>query len=165
MISRRHFLWRSAAVTSALLAAREPRLVASPSKPKIEPTADTVILLWMAGGLAQTETFDPKRYTPFAAGTPSAKVLSTFPAIETAVDGIKISQGLEKIASVMDRGALIRRHVPPDLGRVLHHRHQFHAHTGYEPPQSVAVPHIGSIIARTLGPKNPEVPAFIDIGQ
>ena len=35
-------------------------------KPKA--TADTVILLWMAGGMAQTETFDPKRYTPFAPG-------------------------------------------------------------------------------------------------
>jgi len=33
------------------------------------------------------------------------------------------------------------------------------------PPQTVAAPHIGSVIARTLGPKNPAVPAFIDIGQ
>ena len=31
---------------------------------KIKPTADTVIVLWMAGGMAHTETFDPKRYTP-----------------------------------------------------------------------------------------------------
>ncbi len=32
------------------------------------PTADTVIVLWMAGGMAHTETFDPKRYTPFEQG-------------------------------------------------------------------------------------------------
>ena len=34
-----------------------------------------------------------------------------------------------------------------------------------EPPQTVAAPHIGAVIARTLGPNNPAVPAFIDIGQ
>ena len=60
------------------------------------PTADTVIVLWMAGGMAHTETFDPKRYTPFEAGLEPEQVLSTFPSIDTAVDNIKISQGLEK---------------------------------------------------------------------
>jgi len=165
MTSRRDFLRRSASVASVLLAAGEPRLLGANANSKIKPTADSVILLWMGGGMAQTETFDPKRYTPFEPGIRSADVLSTFPAIDTAVDHIKISQGLEKIASIMDRGTLIRSHVQPDLGRVLHHKHQFHWHTGYEPPQSVAVPHIGSIIARTLGPLNPDVPAFLDIGQ
>ena len=58
--------------------------------------------------MAQTETFDPKRYTPFEAGVRTEKVLSTFPAIDTAVDNIKFSQGLEHIAQVMDRGTLIR---------------------------------------------------------
>ena len=91
--------------------------------------------------------------------------MSTFPAIPTAVDGIQLSQGLEKIAAVMDKGMVFRSVVPPDLGRLLHSRHQFHWHTGYEPPQSVAVPHLGSIIARTMGSRNPDVPAFVDIGQ
>ena len=55
-------------------------------------------MLWMAGGMAHTETFDPKRYTPFEKALESNRVLSTFPAIDTAVDDIKFSQGLEKIA-------------------------------------------------------------------
>src|SRR5690606_21710979 len=38
-------------------------------------------------------------------------------------------------------------------------------HTCYEPPQTVAAPHIGSWIAQELGPKNPVIPAFINIGQ
>jgi hypothetical protein len=29
----------------------------------------------------------------------------------------------------------------------------------------VAAPHLGAVISRTLGPKHPDVPAFIDIGQ
>jgi len=70
---------------------------------KSKASADTVIVLWMGGGMAQTETFDPKRYIPYAAGVKSADVMSTFPAIPTAVDGIQLSQGLEKIAAVMDK--------------------------------------------------------------
>ena len=73
---------------------------------KIKPTADTVIVLWMAGGMAHTETFDPKRYTPYEKGLASNAVLSTFPAIDSAVDNIKLSQGLENIARVMDRATL-----------------------------------------------------------
>jgi len=128
-------------------------------------TADTVIVLWMGGGMAHTETFDPKRYTPFEKGMPSSAFLSTFPSITTAVDGIKFSQGLEKTAAVMDRGTLIRSYTAGDLGFILHSRHQYHWHTGYAPPQTVAAPHIGAVIARTLGPLNPVVPAFINIGQ
>jgi hypothetical protein len=159
---RRDFLHIPASAALAALAGSAPkRLFAS----KIEPTADTLIVLWMAGGMAQTETFDPKRYTPYETGLESNRVLSTFPSIDTAVDGIKISQGLEKIARVMDRGTLIRSYQAGDLGFILHARHQFQWHTGYAPPQTVAVPHIGSVISRTLGPKNPDMPAFIDIGQ
>ena len=33
------------------------------------------------------------------------------------------------------------------------------------PPQTVAAPHLGAFIARTLGPRDPAVPAFINIGQ
>jgi hypothetical protein len=138
-------------------------LRASEQAPKA--TADTLIVLWMAGGMAHTETFDPKQYTPFEAGLPSSQVLSTFPTIDTAVDHIKFAEGFEKLAAVMDRGTLVRSYTAGDLGFILHSRHQYHWHTGYAPPQTVAAPHIGAVIARTLGPVNPAVPAFIDIGQ
>ena len=65
----------------------------------------------------------------------------------------------------MNRGTLIRTYRAGDLGAILHTRHQYQWHTGYAPPQTVAAPHIGAVIARTLGPKNPAVPAFINIGQ
>jgi hypothetical protein len=60
---------------------------------------------------------------------------------------------------------LIRTHVLPDLGHILHSRHQYHWHTGYVPPQTVAAPHIGAWMARVLGPLNPVIPPFINIGQ
>jgi uncharacterized protein (DUF1501 family) len=163
-VSRRTFMGATAGATLAALAGREPQLVeAQASRPAA--SADAVIVLWMAGGMAQTETFDPKRYTPFESGVRTERVLSTFPSIDTAVDHIKISQGLERVARVMDRGAIIRSFMAADLGFILHSRHQYHWHTGYVPPQTVAMPHIGSVISRTLGPKNPTVPAFIALGQ
>jgi hypothetical protein len=164
--SRRDFLKSASAATLSALAAGYPRaLGAAESAAKPKATADSLIVLWMAGGMAHTETFDPKRYTPFEKGISPDQVLSTFPSIDTAVDNIKFSKGLEKIASVMDRGTLIRSYTAGDLGFILHSRHQYQWHTGYAPPQTVAAPHIGAIISRTLGPLNPAVPAFIDIGQ
>src|SRR5229473_1044430 len=102
---------------------------------------------------------------PFEVGVPAESIMSTFPAIDTAVYNIKICQGLENIAKVLDRGTLIRSHVLPDLGHILHSRHQYHWHTGYVPPQTVAAPHLGSWIARVCGPNHPAIPAFINIGQ
>ena len=165
MQTRRDFLKTASAATLAALGARAPKLFAAEAVEKIRPTADTVIILWMGGGMAHTETFDPKKFTAYEKGMDPAQVLSTFPAIDTAVDNIKFSQGLEKLAAVMDRGTLIRTYKAGDLGFILHSRHQYHWHTGYIPPQSVAAPHIGSVIARTLGPLNDAVPAFINIGQ
>lgn len=166
LVSRRDLLKTASAASLAMLAGNEPRLIAAPEKPKLnKSTADTVILLWMGGGMAAPDTFDPKRYEPFEIGLPAEKILSTFPAIDTAVDDIKITQGFESVAGVMDKATLIRSHVVADLGNILHSRHQYHWHTGYVPPQTVAAPHIGSWIARLLGPVNPAIPAFINIGQ
>ncbi|HVM86951.1 MAG TPA: DUF1501 domain-containing protein [Puia sp.] len=166
--NRRDFLKKSSAATLAALAAGAPvasLLTSCGRSKKIEATADTVILLWMAGGMAHTETFDPKAYAPFQKGMESNRVLSTFPSFPTALDGIKFSEGLQSIGSVMDKGTLIRSYVAADMGFILHSRHQYHWHTCYEPPQTVAAPHIGAWIANQLGPKNPVIPAFIDIGQ
>lgn len=167
--TRRDFLRQMAVATAASLMASEPRwLSAAPSGEKIVPPAaraDSCILLWMGGGMAAPDTFDPKRYVPFKAGVPVKEVESTFPAIPTVVDNIRITQGLEQIAQVMDRATLIRSHVLPDLGNILHSRHQYHWHTGYVPPQTVACPHLGAWLARVLGPKNPVIPPFINIGQ
>ncbi len=164
--NRRDFLKTASAATLSALAAGYPRaLCAESSLAKLEPTADTVVLLWMAGGMAHTETFDPKRHAPYEQGMSPDKMLSTFPSIDTAVDHIKFTEGLEHMAAVMDRGTLIRSYTAGDLGFILHSRHQYQWHTGYAPPQTVAAPHLGSVIARTLGQRDPAVPAFIDIGQ
>jgi hypothetical protein len=167
-LDRRSFLQASSAAALAAMAVEEPRLaIGADAAPLVQPTprADACILLWMGGGMAAPDTFDPKAYLPFEKGLPVERVLSTFPAIDTVVDNIKLTAGLEQIAAVMDRGTLIRSHVQPDLGHILHSRHQYHWHTGYVPPQTVAAPHLGAWMARVLGSRNPVMPAFVDIGQ
>ncbi len=164
--TRRSFLQTMGLSAASTLLLNEPgRALADDAVEQPRATADACILLWMAGGMAAPETFDPKRYTPFEVGVRSERILSTFPQIDTAVDSIKISAGLENIASVLDRGSLIRSHRVADLGHILHSRHQYHWHTGYVPPQTVAAPHIGSWISRLKGSRNPAVPAFFNIGQ
>ncbi|MBI1390105.1 MAG: DUF1501 domain-containing protein [bacterium] len=165
--TRRDFLKTAGAAALSAMAAGAPRLAnaATDLNALHKPTADAMIVLWMAGGMAHTETFDPKRYTEFTRGMKPNDVLSTFPAIDTAVDGIQFSEGLERLASVMDRGTLIRSFRAGDLGFILHSRHQYHWHTGYAPPLTVAAPHIGAVLSKTLGPRDPAVPAFIDVGQ
>ena len=163
--SRRAFLKALSASSLAAAMSGAPRAFGNETVVHPKASADCCILLWMAGGMAAPETFDPKGYRPFEKGLPVEKILSTFPAIDTVVDGLRISAGLEEIAKVMDRGTVIRSHVQPDLGSILHSRHQYHWHTGYVPPQTVAAPHIGAWMARVLGPRNPVMPAFINIGQ
>ncbi|MCP5551664.1 MAG: DUF1501 domain-containing protein [Akkermansiaceae bacterium] len=169
-VARRRFLKQLGAASAATLMGGEP-LARGKSEisgePVVhpEPRADACILLWMGGGMAAPETFDPKRYLPFEVGLPVEKILSTFPAIDTPVDGLKISAGLENVARVMDRATLIRSHVQADLGNILHSRHQYHWHTGYVPPITVAAPHLGAWMAKVLGPRNPVIPPFINIGQ
>ncbi len=165
--SRRNFLKNTSGAMLATMAAGVPltQLFSSCNGRKITATADTVILLWMAGGMPHTETFDPKAYTPFNTGMESNSVLSTFKSFPTAIDGVHFSEGLQSIGKIMDKGTLIRSYVAADMGFILHSRHQYHWHTCYQPPQSVMAPHIGAWIAKELGPLNPVIPAFIDIGQ
>ena len=163
-IARRTFLKQLGAASAATFAMGDVRA----SEEEIihpEAKADSCILIWLAGGMAAPDTFDPKAYLPFEKGLDVSRILSTFPQIDTSVDHIKISKGMENIAKVMDRGTLIRSAVQPDLGHILHSRHQYHWHTGYVPPLTVAAPHIGAWMAKVLGPNNPVIPPFINIGQ
>ena len=102
-----------------------------PKSQQPKATADTMILLWMAGGMAQTETFDPKAYTPYETGLECEPGPEHLPLDR---HGRGQHQALARPGrtsrKVMDRGTLIRSHRVGDLGFILHSRHQYHWHTG-----------------------------------
>jgi len=164
-IQRRDFIKQLGLASTAALATNGTEAWGNNLVIHPQAKADSCILIWMAGGMAAPDTFDPKKFLPYEKDLEVKRILSTFPAIDTNVDGLQISEGLENIAQIMDQGTLIRSAVQPDLGSILHSRHQYHWHTGYVPPITVAAPHLGAWMAKVLGPKNEVIPPFINIGQ
>jgi hypothetical protein len=110
------------------------------------------ILLWMNGGPSQFETFDPK---PGHANGGETK------AIETAVPGIKIASGWEKVASAMNDIAIIRSMTNREGN---HQRATYQLHTGYIPTGTVKHPSFGSVTAAELGDPKFDLPHIVSIG-
>ena len=127
--------------------------------------ADSVIHIWLPGGVAQTDTWDPKKYTPFQAGMKGSELLGTCESIPTSADGIFLGKGLDNIASVMNRGTILRSLTNETKFGAIHLKAQYYMMTGYLFPTGVKTPSLGAAVARTLGRRNPQVPAYIYIGR
>jgi hypothetical protein len=168
-LDRRQFLQRSSFATAAAAgfnpwtaSAAEAEVAA---KTPLTPKADAMILIWLPGGMAQTDLWDPKQHTPFRSGMKGSELLGTCPKIPTAADGIFLGEGLESIASVMDQGTLLRSLTNDTKFGAIHLKAQHYAMTSYLFPVGVQAPSIGSVIGRTLGRRNPAVPPYIYIGR
>src|SRR5437867_11530211 len=105
--SRRQFIQTSLAAAagaglSRYALAETPEAAATKAAAKLVPKADAMIHIWLPGGIAQTDTWDPKKYTPFRAGMKGNELLGTCEAIPTAADGIFLGNGIDTIVSVME---------------------------------------------------------------
>jgi hypothetical protein len=110
------------------------------------------ILLWMAGGPSQFETFDPK---------PGHKNGGETKAIDTAVPGIEIAAGWNKVAKAMKDIALVRSMTNREGN---HQRATYQLHTGYAPTGTVKHPAFGSVTASELGDPKFDLPHIVSIG-
>jgi hypothetical protein len=143
-MNRRHFL-----ATAALA----PAFGATLPKGK----ADACILLWLGGGAAHIDTFDPKRK-----GDGKKVAGSAYNAIDTAVQGVQLCEHLKKTAPLLDRCALIRT-LSHDI--VSEHGAASNlVHTGRMPSGTIQYPSIGSIVSKELGTKDPAVPSYVVMG-
>src|SRR5262249_46201513 len=109
------------------------------------------ILLWMAGGPSQMDTFDLK---------PDHKNGGGAKEIATAVTGIKISENLPKMAKKMKDLAIIRSMKTKEGD---HTRATYHMRTGYLPLGSLAYPAMGSFISKELGNPEAALPNYVSI--
>ena len=159
-LTRRQFL-QTAAVAG--VGAALPNIASA--VPKLKPTADSMVLIWLPGGIAQTDTWDHKRHTPYEPGMKGNQLLGTCPALPTSVDGITFGAGLENMAMAMDKGTLLRSLVSDTKFGAIHLKAQYYAMTGYIFPSGVRAPSIGSVVARSLGRKEANVPPSIYIGR
>ena len=109
------------------------------------------ILLWMAGGPSQFETFDPK---------PGAETQGPTRAVPTAVPGLQIAEHWTKVARVTSQLAVIRSMTSAEGN---HGRATYLLHTGYAPSGGIVHPGIGSLVAGELGPEDFDLPHFVSI--
>ncbi len=110
------------------------------------------ILLWMAGGPSQLDTFDPK---------PGKDTGGPFKDIKTSVTGVHISEHLPLLASQAKHLAIIRS-VTSREGD--HARASYFVHTGYAPQPAVQHPGIGSIIVSRVAKDDFDLPNYVSIG-
>src|SRR5579863_10723610 len=132
---------------------------------KLTPKADSIIMIWLPGGMAQTDLWDPKKFTPYQAGMKGSEMLGTCRAIPTSADGIFLGEGLENIASVMHHGTILRSLAYDTKFGAIHLKAQYYVMTGYLFPAGVKAPGMGAVVGRTLGRRNPQIPPYIYIGR
>jgi uncharacterized protein (DUF1501 family) len=110
------------------------------------------VLLWMAGGPSQMETFDPKPDHANGGGTKP---------IATAVPGIQIAEGWDRTARAMGDIALVRSMTNREGN---HQRATYQLHTGYAPTGTLKHPGFGSIVASELGDPDFDLPHIVGVG-
>lgn len=119
--------------------------------------AESCIFIWLGGGAAHIDTFDPKRR-----GDGKKSAGSYYEAIPTAQRGVQLCEHLPRLANRLDRCVLVRS---------LHHKivdeHGAATnllHTGRPVSETIAYPSLGSIVSHERGPGGDGVPTYLVIG-
>ena len=152
-LSRRGFLTTTAAGTAALAAdmGHINVLQAEEVTQQLKQQDKRVILLWLAGGASQFETWDPK---------PGAKNGGPFRAIPTNATGVHISELLPELAQRMQHTAIIRslntKNADHGGGATL-------METGRTRDPGLDYPDLGALVARELGRIDSKVPDYVSL--
>ncbi len=149
LTSRRSFLGGLAAGLG--LASGFAPFVRPASAGQLEGRGKQMVVIWLAGGSSQLETWDPK---------PKTETGGPFRAIETSVPGIRISELLPKTALQMHRMALVRG---VNTAENDHGKGQYMMHTGRAQTPGAQHPHLGSIAARFLAKGTEPLPGYIHV--
>jgi hypothetical protein len=115
-------------------------------------TQKNVIILWMAGGPATIDLWDPKP------GRPNGGPMQ---GIDTTVPSIQLSHFLPKTAQRMKDFAIIRS---MKTDQADHARGHYLLHTGYEPNPTVRHPAFGSICSSEIARPDFDIPSYIAVG-
>ena len=113
--------------------------------------ARSIIILWLAGGPSQLETFDPHPGKMIAGGTK---------AIKTSNPGVQIAEGLPQVAEQMHDITLVRSVISREGD---HERASYNMKTGYRPDPTLIHPSIGAITCHELETAGTEIPRHVSI--
>jgi hypothetical protein len=114
--------------------------------------ADSVIHIFLPGGIAHQESFDPKPYAPI-------EYRGELGTVATKIPGEVFSETLPKTAQVADKITVIRSFTH---GEAAHERGTHNMFTGYKPSPALRYPSMGSVVAHEYGPRN-NLPPYVCI--
>lgn len=118
----------------------------------VEGTAKSVIFIYLPGGMAHQETFDPKPYAPVEYRGP-------LNSIETSIPGVRFGELLPNTAKIADKLAICRSMTH---GEAAHERGTHNMFTGYRPSPALLFPSMGSVITHEYDPRN-NLPQYVCI--
>ncbi|MFP6877572.1 MAG: DUF1501 domain-containing protein [Roseibacillus sp.] len=117
-----------------------------------EGVAKSVINIFLPGGAAHQETWDPKYFAPTEYRGPLGTV-------DTKIVGEKFSQHMSHMAKIADKITVIRSFAH---GEAAHERGTHNMFTGYRPSPALKFPSIGSVVSHELGSRN-NLPPYVCI--
>lgn len=117
----------------------------------IEAKADSVIHVFLPGGIAHQETFDPKPYSPL-------EYRGELGTIKTKT-GEVFSETVPRLAALSDKLTVIRS---VTHGEAAHERGTHNMFTGYKPSPALVFPSFGSVISHEYGPRN-NLPPYVAV--
>ncbi|MCZ2342945.1 MAG: DUF1501 domain-containing protein [Bacteroidales bacterium] len=138
---------------------REARATDAFHREKIQPKK-AVIFIFLSGGLAQHESFDPKPDAPEA-------IRGEFGTIPTRIPGVRITEHLPKLAARSHQWSMIRSYTHRTNDHSLGHHivltGRSDTPTGFNPsqPQPSDYPSIAAMAGVTTQPRNNLPPAVV----
>ncbi len=115
-----------------------------------EGVAKGIIHIFLPGGMAHQESFDPKPFAP-------AEYRGPFGAIDTKIPGVQFGELMKETAQIADKVTIIRS---MSHGEAAHERGTHNMFTGYRPSPALQYPSIGSVISHELGSQN-DLPPYV----
>ena len=130
------------------------RLEARAGRSERKPQADSVILVWLAGGPSHLDMWDPKPEAPEG-------IRGEFKPIATKAAGLRISEHLTKMAEIADKVSVVRSlfHTIPSHGPAT-----VFMTTGNKPTPALQYPSLGSLAMRLL-PVERGVPPYVAFNE
>lgn len=117
-----------------------------------ESSAKSVIFIYLPGGMAHQESFDPKPYAPVEYRGP-------FKHIQTNVGGTFLSENWKQTATIADKIAICRSMTH---GEAAHERGTHNMFTGYRPSPALKYPSMGAVVNHEFSPRN-NIPGYVCI--
>ena len=115
-----------------------------------EGTAKSIIHIYLPGGMAHQESWDPHPYAPI-------EYRGEMGRVNTKLDGVQFGATLAKTAQVADKLTIIRSMTH---GEAAHERGTHNMFTGYRPSPALQYPSIGSVISHEYGSRN-NLPPYV----